>query len=44
MLGRESAAIQRPRRSIREFRGLGKELWREIDVDKYIEEERNSWV
>lgn len=35
----------RPRRkhSIMELRGLGKELWRSIDVEKYIEEERNSW-
>ncbi len=22
---------------------MGKELWEDIDVDKYIEEERNSW-
>jgi len=29
--------------SIKELRGLGKELWRSIDVEKYIEEERNSW-
>lgn len=29
--------------SLRELRGLGKELWRSIDVDKYLEEERNSW-
>lgn len=29
--------------SITELRGLGREFWRGIDVDKYIEEERNSW-
>ena len=29
--------------SVRELRGLGKELWRSIDVERYIEEERNSW-
>jgi acyl-CoA reductase-like NAD-dependent aldehyde dehydrogenase len=29
--------------SVLELRGLGKELWRGIDVEKYIEEERNSW-
>ena len=23
--------------------GLGKEAWKNIDVDKYIEQERNSW-
>jgi len=33
----------RPRHSIKELRGLGKELWRSIDVEKYIEEEHNSW-
>lgn len=34
----------RPKKhSIKELRGLGKELWRSIDVEKYIEEERNSW-
>ena len=29
--------------SITELKGLGKEFWQGIDVDKYIEEERNSW-
>lgn len=29
--------------SIKELKGLGKELWRSVDVDKYLEEERNSW-
>ncbi len=28
---------------VRELRGLGKELWQGIDVEKYIEEEHNSW-
>lgn len=32
-----------PEHSVRELRGLGKELWQGIDVEKYIEEERNSW-
>ena len=30
-------------RSIMELQGLGKEIWEGVDVDKYIEEERNSW-
>lgn len=30
-------------RSILELRGLGKELWRSVDVDEYIRGERNSW-
>jgi hypothetical protein len=32
-----------PQHSIMEFEGLGKEVWQGIDVEKYIEEERNSW-
>ena len=32
-----------PLHSILEFEGLGKEVWQGIDVEKYIEEERNSW-
>jgi hypothetical protein len=32
-----------PKHSILEFQGLGKELWQGIDVEKYIEEDRNSW-
>jgi hypothetical protein len=26
-----------------EFRGFAKEIWKGVDVEKYIEEERNSW-
>jgi hypothetical protein len=33
----------RHKHSIMELEGMGKELWRGIDVEKYIEEERNSW-
>jgi hypothetical protein len=32
-----------PKHSILELEGLGKEIWEGIDVEKYIEEERNSW-
>ena len=32
-----------PLHDITELKGLGKELWEQIDVDAYIEEERNSW-
>ena len=45
----ELAAIVRkrvtakPKHSIMELKGLGKEIWERIDVEKYIEEERNSW-
>jgi hypothetical protein len=33
----------RPRPRILELEGLGADLWRSIDVDKYIREERDSW-
>ena len=32
-----------PKHSILELEGLGKEKWQGIEVEKYIEEERNSW-
>ena len=37
------SASPRRRRSLRELKGLGKDLWRSVDVDKYIREERRSW-
>ena len=42
------AIIQRrvsakPKHSILELRGLGKEIWEGIDVEQYLNEERNSW-
>ena len=32
-----------PKHSLTEFKGLGKEVWEGVDVEKYIDEERNSW-
>lgn len=32
------------RRSIREFRGLGKEMWAGIDAQEYVNQERESWT
>jgi plasmid stability protein len=39
------AAAVKPRKthSILELQGLGKELWKGIDTDKYIDDERRSW-
>ncbi len=28
---------------IKELKGLGKEIWREIDIDEYIRKERETW-
>lgn len=37
-------AVKRPsRHSILELRGLGKELWSELDAAEYVDSERNSW-
>jgi hypothetical protein len=36
-------ATVKPQHSFLELRGLGKETWEAIDVDQYIENERNSW-
>jgi hypothetical protein len=30
-------------RSLLELKGLGKELWAQIDVEDYINQERDSW-
>jgi hypothetical protein len=29
---------------LRELKGLGKEIWRSMDVDEYIKQERDSWA
>jgi hypothetical protein len=33
----------RPQHSILEFEGMAKEYWKGVDVEKFINEERNSW-
>ena len=35
--------ILEPLHNVLEFEGVGEEVWKGIDVEKYIEEERNSW-
>ena len=30
-------------RSILEMQGLGKEIWQNIDAQRYVDEERKSW-
>ena len=32
-----------PKRSILELRGLGKEIWGNIDAQEYVNQERDSW-
>jgi len=33
----------KPKHNVMEFSGFAKELWKDVDVEKYIDEERNSW-
>ena len=35
--------VPRPLHSILELKGLGKEVWEGVDVDAYINQERDSW-
>jgi hypothetical protein len=42
VLIRQKAAVKTPR-SIMELQGLGKEIWQNIDAQKYVDEERKSW-
>jgi plasmid stability protein len=39
-----SRALEEPAAlSILELRGLGKELWREVDADSHVARERTAW-
>jgi hypothetical protein len=33
----------KPKRSILELRGLGKEIWEGVDAQEYVNKERDSW-
>ncbi len=35
--------VQPAKRSIKELRGLGKEIWLGIDAQEYVNRERDSW-
>ena len=35
--------MEKPADFSQTLRGLGKETWQNVDVEKYIQEERNSW-
>jgi hypothetical protein len=41
--GKTSPAPEEPLHDITEFRGIGKELWSKINVQEYLDQERNSW-
>ncbi len=33
----------RPKHRVTEFRGIAKKFWEGVDVENFIDEERNSW-
>jgi len=33
----------RPKHNVMEFYGIAKKFWEGVDVEKFIDEERNSW-
>lgn len=39
----KSETGQEKTRSIMELQGLGKDIWRDVDVEEYIKRERDSW-
>jgi hypothetical protein len=43
LAGAMKAGEQRPRRSIMELRGLGREVWRDIDAVGYVRALRDEW-
>ena len=41
--GHQSSSEGSGKRSVLELRGLGKDLWRDVDVAEYLNRERDSW-
>ncbi|MGB3493710.1 MAG: hypothetical protein WBA57_13355 [Elainellaceae cyanobacterium] len=35
--------IVKPKRSIMDLEGLGKDLWQDLDAQEYVNQERASW-
>jgi hypothetical protein len=43
LICQQGAMISKPKRSILELRGLGKEIWNGVDAQEYVNQERDSW-
>ncbi|MEA5564813.1 hypothetical protein [Anabaena sp. UHCC 0399] len=43
LIRQQVTMISKPKRSILELRGLGKEIWNAVDAQEYVNQERNSW-
>ncbi len=42
-LGSSGGPVELQAASILELQGLGKEVWAGVDIDKYLDRERESW-
>ena len=40
---RHQSTARPKKHNVMEFRGIAKKLWEGVDVEKFIDEERNSW-
>lgn len=43
LIRRRVTMTPKPKRSILELEGLGKEVWNGIDAQEYVNQERDSW-
>ncbi|WP_017651857.1 hypothetical protein [Fortiea contorta] len=43
LIRQQVTIASKPKRSILELRGLGKEIWNGIDAQEYVNQERDSW-
>ena len=43
LVAQPSETSEKPKRSIMELHGLGKEIWKGIDAKKYVDELRREW-
>lgn len=40
---KRKSTISKRTHTIKDLKGLGKDLWKNVDVEKYINRERDSW-
>lgn len=43
MVGKTAVIIPKPKSYANRLCGLHSEIWRDVDLDQYIKEERDSW-
>ncbi len=41
--GQPSAIVPQGKNDFRKSRGIGKDLWRQVEAERYIAEEREQW-